>query len=74
MTVINKNTNVKAALSIAASALLGTSVVTTADVQANEVDEWQFDTAYLLYSEVDRVTAGEVIVAGTKTFANDEIL
>ncbi len=74
MTVINKNTKVKAALSIAASALLGTSVVTTADVQANEVDEWQFDTAYLLYSEVDRVTAGEVIVAGTKTFANDEIL
>jgi len=74
MTEISKQRNIKAALSIATTALLGTSVTTTTSVQAKEVDEWQFETAYLLYSEVDRVTAGEVIIAGTKTFENDEIL
>jgi len=74
MTEITKQRNIKAALSIATTALLGTSVTTTTSVQAKEVDEWQFETAYLLYSEVDRVTAGEVIIAGTKTFENDEIL
>jgi len=74
MACIGNKTNLKAALSIATSALLGTSVATTSQVQAKDADEWQFDTAYLLYSEVDRVTAGEAIIAGTKTYANDEIL
>lgn len=71
---MNKKTNLKAALSIATSALLGTGVVTTTVAEAKEADEWQFDSAFLLYSEVDRVSAGEVILAGTKTFANDEVL
>jgi hypothetical protein len=73
-TVTNKKTNLKAALSIATSALLGTSVLTGTVAQAKTVDEWQFDSAFLLYSEVDRVSASEAIIAGTKTFANDEIL
>lgn len=73
-----KKPNIKAALSLATSALLGTSVVagavTSNVAQAKDADEWQFESAFLLYSEVDRVSAGEAIIAGTKTFANDEVL
>lgn len=71
---VSNKTNLKAALSLASCALLGTTVATGAVAQTKDAEEWQFDTAYLLYSEVDRVTAGEAIIAGTKTFANDEIL
>ncbi len=70
----NKAPNIKAALSIATSALLGTSLVTAGASQAEEADEWQFDSAFLLYSETDRVSATEAIIAGTKVFDNDEIL
>jgi hypothetical protein len=70
----NKTPNIKAALSLATGALLGTSILTAGAAQAEEVDEWQFDSAFLLYSEVDRVTATEAIIAGTKVFENDEIL
>ncbi|PKI17899.1 DUF3570 domain-containing protein [Colwellia sp. 12G3] len=70
----NRNTNLKAALSLATSALLGTSVVSASAVQAKEANEWQFDSAFLVYSEVDRVSATEAIIAGTKTFDNDEVL
>lgn len=73
-TKTNKSINLKAALSLATSALLGTSVVTTTVAQAKEADEWEFDSAFLVYSEVDRVSAAETIIAGTKTFDNDEIL
>lgn len=74
ITKTSKNINLKAALSLATSTLLGTSAVTGITVQAEEADEWQFDSAFLVYSEVDRVSATEAIIAGTKTFANDEIL
>ncbi|TWX64563.1 DUF3570 domain-containing protein [Colwellia demingiae] len=70
----NKKSNIKAALSLATSALLGTGVLSAGVAQATEADEWQFDSAFLIYSEVDRVSATEAIIAGTKTFANDEIL
>lgn len=70
----NKTPNIKAALSLATGALLGTSILTAGAAQAEEVDEWQFDSAFLLYSEADRVTATEAIIAGTKVFDNDEIL
>ena len=70
----NKKPNIKAALSLATSALLGTSTLSGGVAQATEADEWQFDSAFLVYSEVDRVSATEAIIAGTKTFANDEIL
>jgi hypothetical protein len=69
-----KKINVKSALSLATGALLGTSVISGAVAQDKTVDDWQFDTAYLLYSEFDRVSAGEVIIAGTKNYDNDEIL
>ena len=70
----NKKPNIKAALSLATSALLGTGALSGGVAQATEADEWQFDSAFLLYSEVDRVSATEAIIAGTKTFENDEIL
>jgi hypothetical protein len=69
-----KKPNLKAALSLATGALLGTTVATDTVAQVKEADEWRFQSAFLLYSEADRVTAAEAIIAGTKTFANDEIL
>ncbi len=71
---IDRTPNIKAALSLATSALLGTSMLTGGVAQAEETDEWQFDSAFLLYSEADRVTATEAIIAGTKVLDNDEIL
>ena len=71
---IDRTPNIKAALSLATSALLGTSMLTGGVAQAEETDEWQFDSAFLLYSEADRVTATEAIIAGTKVFDNDEVL
>jgi len=71
----NGNTNIKAALTIATAALLGTSNMTKANTAANvEENTWEFDSAFLFYSEVDRVSAGEAIFSGTKTFANEEVL
>lgn len=70
----SKKINLKAALSLATTALLGSSVVTTPVAQAQDTDEWQFNSAFLVYSEIDRVSATEAIIAGTKTFDNDEIL
>ncbi len=63
-----KKTNLKAMLTTASCALLGS----TANVSAEE--SWQFDTAIMQYAEVDRVMATEAIIAGTKTFNNDEVL
>lgn len=55
-------------LASASCALLGSH----ADVLAE--DDWQLDTAIMHYSEADRVTATELIVAGTKVFDDDETL
>lgn len=65
-----KKVNVKAALTIATSALLGV----TNTVVAQEGDSWEFDSAFLFYSEVDRVSAAEAIIGAQKTFKNDEVL
>ena len=72
----NEKSNIKAALTIATAALLGTSPLTQADTVTTSVDEssWEFDSAMLFYSEADRVSAGEAIFNATKTFANDEVL
>ena len=69
--------NIKAALTLATAALLGTSSLAQANTTSTaSVDEstWEFDSAILFYSEVDRVSAGEAIFSAKKTFANDEIL
>lgn len=73
----NINTNIKAALTLATAALLGTSNVSQAETDSNsgvEENTWEFDSAFLFYSEADRVSAGEAIFNAKKTFAGDEVL
>jgi len=60
--------NLKALLTTASCALLGGTVQAEAD------ESWQFDTAIMQYAEVDRVMATETIIAGQKTFSNDQVL
>ena len=60
--------NLKAILTTASCALLGGTV------QAETDESWQFDTAIMQYAEVDRVMATEAIIAGQKTFSNDQVL
>ena len=62
--------DLKSLLTTATCALLGTANTQAA---SNE-QEWQFDTALMYYGESERVTAIEGIIAGQKTFANDEVL
>lgn len=72
-----EKTNIKAALTLATAALLGTSNLAqanTASTTSAEESTWEFDSAFLFYSEVDRVSAGEAIFNAKKTFANDGIL
>lgn len=69
--------NIKAALTIATAALLGVSNIAQAESSTatnTEESTWEFDSAFLFYSEVDRVSAGEAIFNAKKTFANDEVL
>lgn len=68
-------TNIKAALTIATAALLGTNGLVHAESTTNtEASTWEFDSAFLFYSEVDRVSAGEAIINAKKTFENEEVL
>ena len=62
-----KTMKLKKLLTTATCALLGTAI------QADE-SEWAFDTAFMYYSETDRVSAAEAIISAAKTFENDEIL
>ena len=69
--------NIKSALTVATVALLGTSSLAQAESSSmsNAQDgSWEFDSAFLFYSEVDRVSAGEAILNAKKTFDNDEVL
>ena len=68
MQLNKKKPNLKAILTTASCALLGSSVSVSAE------ESWQFDTAIMHYVEADRVSATEAIIAGTKTFDNDEVL
>jgi len=67
----NKKT-LKSLLTTATCALLGVNA--SVEANTNPLADWKFDTALMVYSEVNRVSAAEAIVAGTKTFKNDEIL
>jgi hypothetical protein len=66
-----KAKNIKAVLTLATTALLGAP---HANAQTTVDDSWEFDTAFLYYSESDRVSAAEAIINGKKTFENDEVL
>lgn len=68
LTKNHKSKNIKQLLTVATCALLGTSA------QAEEANEWKFDTALMYYGETDRVSAAEVIINGNKTFNNDQVL
>ena len=77
MNNITDKNNIKAALSIATAALLGTTCSTSAQSSSTMIVEessWEYDSAFLLYSEVDRVSAAEAIFSATQTFSTDEIL
>jgi len=67
---LTQSTKLKSLLTTATCALLGTN----ANAQTSELANWKFDTALMVYSEVDRVSAAEAIVAGTRTYENDETL
>jgi hypothetical protein len=72
---MTSKTNIKAALAIATAALLGTNNVTQAETIPNaDENNWEFDSAFLFYSEVDRVSAGEAIFNAKRTFENEEVL
>ncbi len=71
MTDKNEKNNIKAALTLATTALLGCNNL--AQAETAQKDTWEFDAAVLFYSEEDRVSAGEAIFSATKTFENDEI-
>jgi len=66
--------NIKAALTIAAAALLSANTIAHAESDIFETDEWTFDTAILYYSEADRVSAGEAIFNAKKTFDTEEVI
>jgi len=70
-------TNIKTALTIATAALLGTNNLaqaTSTSIASVEENSWEFDSAFLFYSEVDRVSASEAIFNANKTFENEEVL
>lgn len=71
---INKK-NLKAALTLATTALLSSvQVSATPTSVAAEEDTWSFDSAFLYYSEADRVSAAEAVFNAKKTYSDDSIL
>jgi hypothetical protein len=70
----DKKVNLKVALTAATAALFGASTPLANAATVDNEESWAFDTAFLYYSETDRVTASEAIIAATKTFKDDKIL
>jgi hypothetical protein len=73
---ITHKKNLKAALTLATTALFGAAHVGAAPLPTDSPpeDSWSFDSAFLFYSEVDRVSAAEAIFNAKKTFSDDSIL
>jgi len=71
-TQTSNNRALKGLLTTAACALLG--VNSNSEANTNVLADWKFDTALMFYNEPSRVSASEAIIAGTKTFNNDQIL
>jgi hypothetical protein len=70
MQLKNKKIKITGALASATCALLGAP-----NLQAAEGDAgWKIDTAYMMYSEKDRVDAQEPTIKAQKTFADDSKL
>ena len=70
------NKNLKAALTLATTALFASVHASSAAVppDSSNEDSWAFDSAFLYYSEADRVSAAEAIFSAKKTFNDDSIL
>lgn len=68
----NHSKKLKNLLTTATCALLGAN--TAAEANTNVFENWKFDTALMVYSEVNRVSAAETIIAASKKFKNDEVL
>jgi hypothetical protein len=70
------NKNLKAALTLATTALFTTAQAGAAPLpsDAPSEDAWSFDSAFLYYGETDRVSAAEAIFNAKKTYSDDSIL
>ena len=70
------NKNLKAALTLATTALFASVQASAASVSSDSSNEdtWSFDSAFLYYSEADRVSAAEAIFNAKKTFNDDSTL
>ncbi len=68
--------NLKLALTLATSALLGTTQAGATPIPSDTQTEesWSFDSAFLYYSEANRVSAAEAIFSAKKTYNDDSIL
>lgn len=64
-----KPASIKNALAVASCSLLG-STAAVADTE----NSWEFETALLVYSEADRVSAAEAIINGNKEFDDQHFL
>lgn len=65
--------NASQVLALATSALLGTGVQAAEEPVVNE-STWSFDSALMVYSETDRVSAFEGILSATKDFGDAKLL
>ncbi|MBC3767518.1 DUF3570 domain-containing protein [Neptunicella marina] len=68
---LTQNKNISHALLAASCTLLGVTPV--AQAAGNSEDGWKIDTALLLYSEQDRVSAVESVIAASKDFGDQHI-
>jgi hypothetical protein len=73
---ITHNKNLKAALTLATTALFTSAQAGAAPLPSDtsSEDAWSFDSAFLYYSEADRVSAAEAIFNAKKTYSDDSIL
>jgi hypothetical protein len=72
----SQNKNIKAALTLATTALFSNAQAGAAPLpsDASTEDAWSFDSAFLYYSEADRVSAAEAIISAKKTYTDDSVL
>lgn len=68
-----KGLKITTALASATCALLGSTALHAAEAEKADAG-WKIDTAYLMYSEKDRVDASEPTIKAQKTFADDSKL
>ncbi len=66
--------NLKAALTLATTALFTAAQAAPLSSDTTTEDAWSFDSAFLYYSEADRVSAAEAIFNAKKTYNDDSIL